>query len=420
MRTRSLLGIATVLLLYGVPSDARPQDGGTVTITTVDATLEARSVEIREVSNEPTLYYQEASGEKKSLHCADVVEIGLAPLAARPAPGPDDVQIVLRTGDILTGTLGEAGDDAIRLKSSSLGETAVPFNHIDHVRFLAQRTAWPKELSRVDKDTIITGSGDRRGGTIKSISRGEIAYYNAIRRKDDKISTSEACIVQFVPFPPDPPGAPATLYSTFQLTDGSFLQGTVKKFGEGMLAFRDLYDKERSVSSSAVSAIFFKNGRVIFLSDLPPARVQENANYIRGDAPLPSDLAYPFQRDANAGDGGKLTLRGQSFRKGIGTHAASELTWSLDAGFTKFQALVGIDDYALRLSGLDVAGNVSFTVLGDGKVLSQKKGVTSKDAPFAISANIAGCKELTLRVDFGEDRSGQCDFADWALARLIR
>ena len=41
-------------------------------------------------------------------------------------------------------------------------------------------------------------------------------------------------------------------------------------------------------------------------------------------------------------------------------------------------------------------------------------------APIQISVDIKGVKELVLHVDFGEDRSGQGDFADWALARIIR
>jgi len=88
--------------------------------------------------------------------------------------------------------------------------------------------------------------------------------------------------------------------------------------------------------------------------------------------------------------------------------------------FNRFQAVIGIDDHAIRLTGLDPVGNVSFIVSGDGKVLERRDAFTSKSAPLAISVDIKGVRQLTLLVDFGEDQSGQGDFADWALARIIR
>jgi hypothetical protein len=204
------------------------------------------------------------------------------------------------------------------------------------------------------------------------------------------------------------------------MTDGSEIRGTPKSYGAGGLAFVDLYKTERTVAAGKVAGLYFKNGRVIYLSDLAPFKVDENANYIRAAEPLPGDLSFPWQRDANAGDGGRLRIRGQEFRKGIGVHARSSLTFALEGGFSKFQAVVGIDDHAVRLTGQDPVGNVNFVISGDGKVLERRDGVTSRTAPASLSVDVRGVKELVLLVDFGEDRSGQGDFADWALARIIR
>ena len=411
--TRALL---LVLLLAGPAF----QERGRITVTTLDRSFEAKRLEIKEVGDGLTLTVTDGSDAVSTIPGPDVVEIGFESGEPRPAAGPDDVEILLRTGDRIVGALGDPKDEAIQLASPSLGATAVPFGSISQVRFLSRKAEWPKSIGDVKGDTLFTVSGDKPVGTVKTIGRGEIVYHHERRKRDVTLATKDAVVVCFVPIPPDPPAPPATLYAIVQLTDGSEIRGLPKSYGAGGLTFTDLYKTERTVAPGKVAGLYFKNGRVIYLSDLGPAKVDENANYIRAPEPLPGDLSFPWQRDANAGDSGRLRIRGQEFRKGIGVHARSSLTFAVGAGFSRFQAVVGIDDYAIRLTGQDPVGNVAFTVSGDGKVLERKEGVTSRTAPVLLGVDIRGVKELTLLVDFGDDRSGQGDFADWALARIIR
>jgi len=397
-----------------------PQDRGRITITTLDRSFEAKKIEIKEAEGVLSLTATDLSDGVSTIAGPDVVEIGFGPVDPRPATGPDDVEVLLRTGDRFTGALGDPQPDTVQIASPSLGAISIPFERIDQVRFLAHRAEWPKAIGEVKGDTLFTASGDKPVGIIKTIGRGEIVYYHERRKKDVTLATKDALVVCFIPIPPDPPATPATLYAIVQLTDGSEIRGTPKSYGAGGLAFSDLYGAERTVPPGKVAGLYFKNGRVIYLSDLAPSKVDENANYIRGPEPLPGDLAFPWQRDANAGDLGRLRLRGQEYRKGLGVHARSALTFNVAGGFSKFQAVVGIDDHAIRLTGLDPVGNVTFIVKGDGKVLERREGVTSRSAPISLAVDIRGIKELTLLVDFGEDRSGQGDFGDWALARIIR
>jgi hypothetical protein len=396
------------------------QERSRITITTLDRSFAARKIEIRAGTDGLTLVATDESDAVAAIPGIDVVEVGFAPVTPRTSPGPDDVEILLRTGDRIVGTLGEPREETVQVASASLGPTSVPFARIDQVRFLARRAEWPKVSGQITRDTLYTASGDRPTGTIRSLGRGEIVYIHARRDRETKLATKDAVAASFVPIPPEPPAPPSTLYAIVQLTDGSELRGTPKSYGNAGLVFTDLYGGERTVSAAGVAGLYFKNGRVIYLSDLSPSKVEENANYIRMPEPLPGDLSYPYQRDAGAGDGGRLLIRGKEFRKGLGVHARSALTYTLDGAYSKFQATVGIDDYAVRLSGLDPVGNVSFVVLGDGQVLERRDGITSKSPPIILTVDVKGRKELTLLVDFGEDRSGQGDFADWALARVIR
>jgi hypothetical protein len=415
---RFIMFRTAALFLLAAPLAA--QDRARITVTTIDRTFTVKRLEIAETAGDLTLTSVDDAGSSSTIKCLDVVEIGFAPVAVKSAPGPDDVEVLLRTGDRIAGALGAAEKDAVRVAAGSLGEIVVPFTRIDQVRFTARRADWPKETPKITRDTLWTASGDRPMGTVLSVGRGEIVYLHARRNQEVKLPTKDATVILFMPIPPDPPPPPKSLYSMVQLTDGSELRGKLRGLGSGGLSFTDLYGDERTVPASGLAGVYFKNGRVIYLSDLEPAKVDENANYLRAPEPMPGDLSFPWQRDANAGDGGRLRIRGTEFRKGIGVHARSALTFALDGGFSRFQATVGIDDYAGRLSGLDPAGNVSFAVIADGAVLERRDGVTSRTAPIALSLDVRGRKELTLLVDFGEDRSGQCDFADWALARVIR
>lgn len=411
--TRTLL-LILILVSPGL------QERGRITVTTLDRSFEAKKLEIKESGGALSLTATDMSGAASTIPGLDVVEIGFGPVDSRPSPGPDDVEILLRTGDRVVGALGDPIAEAIQLSSPSLGPVSVPFDRIDQVRFLAHRAEWPKSVGKIDIDHIFTASGDKTSGTVKSLGRGEIVYHHDRRKRDVTLATKDALIVCFVPITRDTPATPATLYAIVQLTDGSEIRGILKSYGDGGLTFTDLYKTERTVAPGKVAGLYFKNGRVIYLSDLEAAKVDENANFIRAHEPLPGDLSFPWQRDANAGDAGRLRLRGQEFRKGLGVHARSTLTFAIDGGFSRFQAVVGIDDHAIRLTGQDPVGNVSFVVKGDGRELERREGVTSRTAPISLSIDIKGVKELTLHVDFGEDRSGQGDFADWALARIIR
>ncbi len=407
-----------VLLLAALPLAA--QERAPITLATADRSFPVRSLEIRPKEAGLVVEFEEANGTRGSLDALDVVEIGVAPPAPRATAGPDDVQVFLRTGDVLVGALGDPGADAVKLESASLGAVEIPFDRIDRVEFLSRRSEWLKAAPAMKSDTLLLSSGDRPSGTLRSVGRGEAVYYNERRKKEISVKTRELSQVFLMPVGAKPPSPPATLHGVFALVDGGSVQGVAKSFQAGRLVFADLYGTERTVPAAGLSAVYFRNGRVIYLSDTPPARVDENANYLRAPEPGPGDLAFPWQRDANAGDGGKLSIRGREFRKGLGVHARSELTWKIDGAFRRFQATIGIDDHAIRLTGADPAGNASFVVLADGKVLHRRDGVTSRTAPIALDLDVTGAKELTLLADFGEDRSGQADFADWALARLIR
>ena len=116
----------------------------------------------------------------------------------------------------------------------------------------------------------------------------------------------------------------------------------------------------------------------------------------------------------------RLTVDGQvkSFPKGIGTHANSRIVIDISGkGYTKFQALVGVD----REMATTTAANLAFSVYFDGDSAhpvfesgAMRPATEAKQVDVDIPAD---AKTITLYVDMlGSDGS---DHADWVDAKFI-
>ena len=120
-----------------------------------------------------------------------------------------------------------------------------------------------------------------------------------------------------------------------------------------------------------------------------------------------------IQKDKSI-SGNPLTLKGVVYSKGIGTHAASSISYNIAGKFTTFVATAGIDQEE------DGKGNgyVDFQVIGDGKILFDS-GVLTNDQIAQISVNVSGVQNLTLVATNGIANSIDYDHADWAGAELL-
>jgi alpha-galactosidase len=113
-------------------------------------------------------------------------------------------------------------------------------------------------------------------------------------------------------------------------------------------------------------------------------------------------------------DNQPLTIGGQKFLRGFGTHAESFLRVILQGNGQSFSASVGVDD--------DVNGNpassVEFIVRGDGRVLWRSGVMRAREAARHCTADLTEVKTLVLEVsDAGDGMS--YDHADWADAQLV-
>jgi alpha-galactosidase len=107
-----------------------------------------------------------------------------------------------------------------------------------------------------------------------------------------------------------------------------------------------------------------------------------------------------------------LTIGGQTFTRGLGTHAASVLFINLKSAARTFSASVGVDGEVSNS-----AASIEFMVVGDGKILWQSGVMKSRDAAKTVSVNLTGVKTLMLKVGDADDGNSY-DHADWADAKF--
>jgi alpha-galactosidase len=107
-------------------------------------------------------------------------------------------------------------------------------------------------------------------------------------------------------------------------------------------------------------------------------------------------------------DGHGLTIGGQSFTHGLGTHAESILYVDLNNGARSFSASVGVDG-----EESSPQASVEFFVVGDGKVLWQSGVMKAGEPAKNLTVDLTGVKMLLLKV--GDAGDGVTfDHADWA------
>ena len=125
----------------------------------------------------------------------------------------------------------------------------------------------------------------------------------------------------------------------------------------------------------------------------------------------------PVERDSSNGeraaaDGRTLTINGTTYAKGLGTHAASDITYYLGGSCSRLTVSVGVDDEAGGSNG-----SVVFRILRDDTTVADSGRVTGADAAKTLSADLTGGLELRLTVTDSGDGIDY-DHADWVTPQL--
>jgi alpha-galactosidase len=105
-------------------------------------------------------------------------------------------------------------------------------------------------------------------------------------------------------------------------------------------------------------------------------------------------------------EGNPLSVGGQEYDNGVGTHAVSKMMIDLHGKGKNFYSLVGVDDESGEMA------SVEFFVLGDRQILWQSGIMKKGDDAIEVSLDISGIEKLGLYISDGGDNINY-DHVDW-------
>jgi hypothetical protein len=342
---------------------------------------------------------------RKTIGGADLVS-----LRRKDQPQPAVVsgsQVLLANGDRIRATAHHATQEVLRVNSELLGDIEIPLERVQGLVINAPNELAVREKllanamsGRRKQDVIVLANADELKGTFLGLDDDAIRLDGPQGEVEINRSGVRAIALSsdLISFP-----APKELYAKVFLADGSELAMLDGRLDGSSFRGRAAFDRELRMPLEQIAAIEFRNGRLAYLSDLDHSEYRHTP-YL--------GVRYDYERDRTV-TGGVLSLRGQVFRKGLGMHSRSELTYRLDGRYRRFEALVGIDDET------DGQGSAVFRVVLDGRPAWESQPVTGQAAPQRVQLVVAGARQITLVVDFGALGDVR-DHADWAEAKLIR
>ena len=195
---------------------------------------------------------------------------------------------------------------------------------------------------------------------------------------------------------------------TFHATlDGSSVGGTltVPNTG-GPEVWQTISSGVFSVSAGAhvLTVLFDGNGGGGTIGNLHWLQLTTSSPVNQSTSPITylSDISWisatagfgTVQKDKSI-NGNPLKLRGTTYPKGIGTHAASQIVYNLNGQYTNFASDIGVDD-----EEVGKGGSVTFQVLGDNNaVLFSSATLTPSSAVVHVNVSVVGVQQLTLVVE---------------------
>jgi hypothetical protein len=192
---------------------------------------------------------------------------------------------------------------------------------------------------------------------------------------------------------------------TIQFSNGDALSGQWHQYdpASGSIGLRTAWGASLSIPVSQIARIRSTNGRLVYLSDLKPAAVEQTPYFDR-------ILAYRVDKSLV---GGPLKLSDGEYAHGVAVHSRTVLTYDLDGTYEELKTKIGFQQPEGKL------GQAIVRVLGDGKPLYENLDARGDQPPVDVSVKVSNVRRLTLEVDFGKNEDTG-DRVVWANARLLR
>ncbi len=323
--------------------------------------------------------------------------------------------LTTHTGDMLAAASLRLADGHFSLSNSLLGTTRVAMGDVmavytpgtnETVRDV-RRQCEKLKIVATSQDTLVVAKEGKLlpvRGVLKGIARprGSSETKVSFRWQDTDRTISIKSVRAIILA--KSPARQVALAATLTARDGTRVALTSLTLAGNTFKVTTAAAGAKTLARKNVASIRFAGTGATDLASLKPSSVTEHGFF---------DHTFPH-RINTAVSGRPLRLGGRTYSTGLGLHSFCELTYAIEGKYSRFVAVVGIDD-AVR-----PAGNAELVVLGDGKPLGKPVVLTGKDAAKTLRIDVAGVKSLTLRVEFGSDGLDVADHVNLAAARLIK
>ncbi len=269
--------------------------------------------------------------------------------------------------------------------------------------------AQPDELdtsdASADQDTVYvaseSGKVQRVSGMVLGIEGDAIAF--RFQEADRKIKLNK--IRGLVLAGRDGVSGSSGFHQAFILKAGHRIPGTLKTSDSTDVRLETVWGEHLEIPVTEVTSIQSRNGRLVYVSDLTPRRVEQTAYF---------DRVIPYRSDL-AANGTPIKLIGSDdeYERGISTHARTVLQYELAKNYNAFKCTLGLQD------GIGRLGDAHVRVLGDGEVLFELASLKAEAGPQILDLDVSDVDVLTLETDFGAGQDVG-DHVGWAGARLFR
>lgn len=387
----SIIRATTIVALFHlttIVSTARAQTNWTL----LDAEFNEVSVSLRAIN--ATEVSLSVGQEQRAIPIGEFVQLRRSLPDQPPA---DAMTVVLHDGSRLPGRAVALRGESLVWASLSAGEVSIPLQNLRAI------VAPGRDIDALPpagtEDVLRLGNGDVLRGIFADIEKTRLTIQlpGGDNVPVDLGGVAELVLADAGAREPD---RSAAFRLRFQ--NGTSLLASAISSDDAKLTFTPVGGRKLTAPLTTITTIEHLNGPVLWLSELRPVTA-EHVPYF--------GLSFPHRMNRSVA-GKPIRAGTQTFASGIGVHSRSTLVFAIPDGVSTFRTRFAIDND-------QPMANVDVRILLDDKVAFERAGVRAGALSEVVSLPLAGAKQLTLIVDFGENFDVQ-DRLNWIEPALLR
>ena len=308
-------------------------------------------------------------------------------------------RLILRNGDVLAGEPVGMHGPALQFKISELGTIEAPLRIIAALEAVDAKAVPGKAM---DKDVALMKNGDSLEGVFMGIANDKVQMQGDAG--DSAVDLSAVARLSLGGAVPARGVPELSVRVTF--VSGSVLTSKTLNWTVNDIVLSDPAGQERKCPAGQIFSLEVLGGRVVWLTDLDPAKDEQVSTF---------GTKWPTAVNKSV-MGGLLKMSKITYERGLGVHTKSVLTYALQGstgGFTTLSLRCGVDDSASPY------GEANLSIVLDGKVIWEAKGMKAGQVSEALSLDIKGGRTLELRAETAKrmDVEGRVDWVNVAVIR---